>query len=95
LNENELYHASLKPSIELLATLKKLDTKKLTSIEFIGECKVEISKKRGREEDSSSSQLFCTLERIRTDKTIPNSKYTLERTLVNIKENIQIEELIL
>lgn len=30
----------------------------------------------------------------RTDKTIPNSLYTYKRTLVNIHENIQIEELV-
>lgn len=29
---------------------------------------------------------------IRTDKTLPNSKYTYERTLVNIQEDIQISE---
>jgi len=30
--------------------------------------------------------------RIRTDKTIPNGKITIDNTFINIKENIQIQE---
>jgi len=38
--------------------------------------------------------LTCTVERIRTDKTVPNNHYTVLQTLKNIEENISMDELV-
>ncbi len=44
-------------------------------------------------EYNEMDEVFIPIK-IRHDKTHPNSKYTVKKTLGNIKENITIEELI-
>jgi len=83
-NGNMEFQARLKVSKMLLTLLKKAMHLKTEKLNFIGECRVAINERI----------LEISLERIRTEKTLPNWKYTVERTLVNIQENISVQELV-
>ena len=76
---------------ELQHTQAKLEQRNRNRISFVGEFTVSFSDER----DEDGNQLLdCNLTRLRGDKRDPNNLFTMQRTLVNIEENIQIHELI-
>jgi len=68
----------------LIKTAKYFGDKNRTQFSLLGEfqCKFD------------GEKVWCILERWRKDKNTPNNKTVIERTLVNVKENILVDELI-
>jgi hypothetical protein len=74
----------LQPSLPLLSVIKRALENPGKIFNFIGECRVHIE---------NGNELRLILERLRHDKILPNWRFTVERTLVNIREDISVEEL--
>jgi hypothetical protein len=68
----------------LSTTSKYYGDKNRSTYKLIGEFECKIEENVG----------YCYLERWRKDKSTPNNKFIIQRTLVNIIENITIEELL-
>ena len=77
---------------ELQNTQAKLEQRNKNRIRFVGEFSVSFSD--DHDEEDGSRLLDCNLTRLRGDKRDPNNLFTMQRTLVNIEENIQIPELV-
>lgn len=58
------------------------------SLAFVVECSADFAP------NSDNNELLCSIERIRTDKTVPNTYYTVMKTIENIEENIEILEIV-
>lgn len=72
------------PNSMLTNTSRYFGDKNKSSYKLLGEFKCVIENNRG----------LCKLQRWRKDKSTPNNSFIIQRTLVNIKEDINIDELL-
>lgn len=82
----------LSPSLYLQTLVDYFERKGQTEIQCIVECSCRLP----TDEEWSNDPVpvvECQIDKVRTDKNYPNNRRTIERTLVNIQENISVQEL--
>lgn len=82
--EGETLNLKVSETPLLTQTSKYFGDNNQTRYKLLGEFKCQFD----------GTNVWCILERWRRDKSTPNNKKTIERTLVNVRENITIAELL-